>query len=41
MAEHGSRIEQAVAEDLLVRQGASVACSTAEADGDIAWRVPG
>jgi 3-isopropylmalate dehydrogenase len=41
MAEHASRIEQAVAEDLLVRQGEWAARSTAEVGDDIAERVSG
>jgi 3-isopropylmalate dehydrogenase len=41
MAEHASRIEQAVADDLLVRQGEWAARSTAEVGDDIAERVSG
>jgi 3-isopropylmalate dehydrogenase len=41
MAEHAARIEQAVAEDLLVRQGEWAARSTAEVGDDIAERVSG
>jgi 3-isopropylmalate dehydrogenase len=41
MTEHASRIEQAVAEDLLVRQGEWAARSTAEVGDDIAERVSG
>jgi 3-isopropylmalate dehydrogenase len=41
MTEHASRIEQAVAEDLLVRQGEWAARSTAEVGDDITERVSG
>jgi 3-isopropylmalate dehydrogenase len=41
MTEHASRIEQAVAEDLLERQGEWAARSTAEVGDDIAERVSG
>jgi 3-isopropylmalate dehydrogenase len=41
MTEHASRIELAVAEDLLVRQGEWAARSTAEVGDDIAERVSG
>ena len=41
MPEHASRIEQAVAEDLLVRQGEWALRSTAEVGDDIAERVSG
>jgi 3-isopropylmalate dehydrogenase len=41
LAEQASRIEQAVAEDLLVRQGEWAARSTAEVGDDIAERVAG
>jgi 3-isopropylmalate dehydrogenase len=41
MIEHASRIEQAVADDLLVRQGEWAARSTAEVGDDIAERVSG
>ncbi|HEX9032225.1 MAG TPA: hypothetical protein VF834_10310 [Streptosporangiaceae bacterium] len=41
MAADASRIGQAVAEDLLERQGERAARSTAEVGDDIAERVPG
>lgn len=41
MTEHASRIEQAVADDLLVRQGEWAARSTAEVGDDIVERVSG
>ncbi len=41
MTEHASRIEQAVAEDLLERQGEWAARNTAEVGDDIAERVSG